>query len=627
MSTAYDFAMARDVEGYLDNERSQAQRATRSRANRRLWCFAGVCLLFFAVMDFRFVFDQQARTIACATFGVFVLWQLGVWARHRNQQTSRKDVAAHVEEQSGRETVVLTTAADAHVRASLSQNDVGQPMLDRLDRHASDLAEHIPTQLARGTFRWFVALVIVAVAFSMFGANGGMLSYRRILMPWMHLPYTQVELNGPSDKVATLTAFQLTGRLRGRAADDAQLHNSFNDQVIPVALSSNGSFTIDLPGLLEDGSFWVTAGDGVSETIHIRTFTHAEISGYEIEVTPPEYAARLAAKVEQPNFEVLRGSEVDYRVRFGHPIDTVHLVPSPDGQSVDDPAPIRMARTSDPLVYQVKLTNLSRDLTYRLEITDQLGDITRNDEPFRINVLEDGAPKLRITGHDAKRVLKKGDEDVRVRVKASDDVGLAEIKLVYRKAGTPGESIDVPVNEKKPFEFTTMSLIKLAPFELEPLDVVAVHAEGTDGNVIDGPGIGKSQVVVFEVPEPPKEQPPGQDSNGGSSNVVNPLEMQKYILDETSRLAGTESQRVFDDIQGEQDEANKFIEMMLSGVQSQVDDNPRARGMSAQLELALSTMRLSSRQLGKSRRGQSVLAQEFAVATLTEAAKMMGGDT
>ena len=53
----------------------------------------------------------------------------------------------------------------------------------------------------------------------------------------------------------------------------------------------------------------------MSDKIHIRTFTPAEIGGYEIDVTPPEYAARLAAKVEQPNFEVLRGSEVDYRVR------------------------------------------------------------------------------------------------------------------------------------------------------------------------------------------------------------------------------------------------------------------------------------------------------------------------
>lgn len=627
MSTAYDFSMAHDVEGYLDNERSLAHRAARSRANRKLWCFAATCLLFFAVLDFRLVFDQQARTIACAAFGSFVLWQLVAWVRHRSQQTSRKDVAAHVEEQSGRETIVLTTAADEHVRSTLSQNEGGQPLLDRLDQHASELAEQVPTQLTKGTFRWLAALVAVAVTFSLFGANGGMISYQRILMPWHHLPYTQVDLNGPDNKVPTLTAFQLTGQLRGRQTDDAKLHSSLNDEAVPVVLSTTGSFTIDLPGLSEDGSFWVTAGDGVSDTIHIRTFTEAEIGAYEIDVTPPEYAARLAAKVEQPNFEVLRGSEVDYRVRFSHPVESVHLVPSPDGQSVDDPAPIRMARTSDPLVYQVKLTNLAKDLTYRLEITDPAGDVTRNDEPYRIAVLPDEAPKLRITGHDAKRVLKKGDEDVRVRVKATDDVGLAEMKLVYRKAGKPGESIEVPVNEKKPFEFTTTSLLKLAPFELEPLDVVAIHAEGKDGNVIDGPGVGKSQVVVIEVPEPPKEQAPSDNSGGGSSNVVNPLEMQKYILDETSRLAGTESQRIFDDIRGEQDEANKFIEMMLEGVQSQVDDNPRARGMSAQLELALSTMRLSSRQLGKSRRGQSVLAQEFAVATLTEAAKMMGGDT
>ena len=112
MSTTHNVSTACDVEGYLDNERSRAHKTARRRANRKLWCFAAACLLFFAVLDFEFVFDQQARGVAGATFGLFVLWQLIAWARHRSQRKSRKDVAAHVEQQSGRETIVLTTAAD-----------------------------------------------------------------------------------------------------------------------------------------------------------------------------------------------------------------------------------------------------------------------------------------------------------------------------------------------------------------------------------------------------------------------------------------------------------------------------------------------------------------------------------
>ena len=96
---------------------------------------------------------------------------------------------------------------------------------------------------------------------------------------------------------------------------------------------------------------------------------------------------------------------------------------------------------------------------------------------------------------------------------------------------------------------------------------------------------------------------------------------------DTSKLVGNEAKKFFDDIREEQKEVNGFVETLLTNVRAKSDVNPRARGIAAQLELALSTMRLSARQLGKDRRDESLLAQEFAVATLTEAAKMMGGPT
>ena len=51
-----------------------------------------------------------------------------------------------------------------------------------------------------------------------------------------------------------------------------------------------------------------------------------------------------------------------------------------------------MERTEDPYVYRANLSQLSDDLTYRFVITDKRGDVTRNDEPYRILVMADEAP-------------------------------------------------------------------------------------------------------------------------------------------------------------------------------------------------------------------------------------------
>ena len=100
----------------------------------------------------------------------------------------------------------------------------------------------------------------------------------------------------------------------------------------------------------------------------------------------------------------------------------------------------------------------------------------------------------------------------------------------------------------------------------------------------------------------------GTGRNHSLELTVNPVESLVDVFSRHHRLLG-------------------FVETLLTNVQAKMDVNPRARGIAAQLELALSTMQLSSRQLGKDRRDESVLAQEFAVATLMEAAKMMGGPT
>ena len=616
---------------HLDAERRRADAARRRKSSTQLWSIGLICLIVFALLDYFFVFDRPIRALFFVILAGVVVWQFARFARACRRTISRKEIAGEVEQQSGQETVVLTTAADEHVRQTSVADEVGTTLLQRLDKQAIELARSTPLQAARAVIPWRRALFATAAVCCMFALSGGWWSYSRVLMPWARLPYTRVKLDGPTERIAALSPFQLSGTLRGRLKNTALLHSSVATTATQIPVDRDGKFAINLPGIAEASSFWVSAGDGTSRRIEIQVFKPAEFAEFVIQVNPPKYAAQLAKVEDGPNFEVLRGSRLDYRVRLTEEVRSLNLLILPDGTGrITGPVPFEP--TEDPLVYRLQTDKFSRDLNYRLELTHRNGDVSRNDEPFRILTMDDDPPHLTITEHNGKDVVKTGTEDVTVQLNATDDVGLASMKLVYRKIGKPGETKSVPVDGSYPLELKTKSLLELAPLELQPFDILAIHAEGQDGNTFDGPGIGKSQVVMIEVPEPPREDQAGggggnQGGGGGGGQTVNPLEMQKYILQDTSKLIAKSNPSQFEDLQKDQEEANFYTEQLLNNVKAQAGSNPQARGLAAQLELAFSTMKLSARQLTKTRRDQSVLAQEFAVATLTKAAQMMGGPT
>ena len=77
-------------------------------------------------------------------------------------------------------------------------------------------------------------------------------------------------------------------------------------------------------------------------------------------------------------------------------------------------------------------------------------------------------------------------------------------------------------------------LLALAPLDVKPLDIVAVHAEAEDSNALEGAGVGRSDVVYLEVPLPESDDGGGGGGGGGGGPPpINPLEMQMEILQAT----------------------------------------------------------------------------------------------
>ena len=117
---------------------------------------------------------------------------------------------------------------------------------------------------------------------------------------------------------------------------------------------------------------------------------------------------------------------------YGQPIGA-------DEPGAKEPAgPVFRPDAADPLVWEADWDlSAPEDIVYRIAIKGGHGDLVRNDEPWRINVLSDNPPVVRIQSHNGAEVIRVGNETVSFNLSAVDDVRLTGARLVFRKPGQP----------------------------------------------------------------------------------------------------------------------------------------------------------------------------------------------
>jgi hypothetical protein len=559
-------------------------------------------------------------------------------------------IAHQIEKEAGETASVVATAIDPAVRLTAGNEAFGGVMLERLDRLANDAIRAAPPSF-RGRLRVpgsFAAAALAAIVtlVSIQGPKGLL----RMLIPWMASPYTSLQLEGPKEAIAEGRPFTLIAQVSGVPVKVVTLYRQDSPLAIAEAAPGpDGVVRLAMNGMDGSAEFVVRAGDGQSAPLRVSPYPLPGVASFEIDVIPPEYAAHAKETKREPSFSVLRGSRLDYKVRLKAPAVSLVLersAPPPKEErvsrteqagmkrgmygepiGVEDPAsdqpgiPVFQPDPADPLVWHTDW-NLSREadeIVYRLVIKGQQGDLVRNEEPWRINVVADTPPVVRILSHDGGEVIRLGNETVQFNVSAVDDVRLSGARLVFRKPGQPHTRQEIKLPAEAGRSWSGAELLALAPMNVKPLDIIAVHAEAEDSNALEGAGIGRSEVVYLEVPLPESEDDGGGEGGGGSGPPpVNPLELQMEILKATVVMPDNAPASDRETVAYDQRKNAEYTGMMARA----------AAGMFLQdladvLEKARISMAAAVSVLDKKAAVQAVPDEEAALAHLIEAAKML----
>lgn len=559
-------------------------------------------------------------------------------------------IAHQVEAGAGETAPVVATAIDPAVRITAGGEALGGVMLDRLDRLAAAAIRKAPPSF-RGRLRvpaaFAAAAVATVVALPAFQGSNGLL---RMMIPWVASPYTKLTLEGPKEPLAEGRPFTLTARVSGVPAKMVALYRHDSPQVLAEAAPDpQGLVRLAVDGLDGPADFVVRAGDGRSAPVRVTPYFLPSIKSFEITVTPPEYAAHAQATKIAPSFLMLRGSRLGYRVHLKAPAVSITLersAPPPkeerisvaeqaklkssifgqrigveDSAATEPAIPVFRPDPADPLTWQSDwdVSSETEDIVYWLAIQGEHGDLVRNDEPWRINVVEDSPPVVRIQSHNGSEVIRLGNETVQFKLSAVDDVRINSVRLVFRKPGQPHTRQEIKLPTDAGRSWSGAELLALAPMDVKPLDIIAVHAEAEDSNAIEGAGVGRSEVVYLEVPLPESNDDGGGGGGGGNGPPpINPLEIQMEILKATVVLPDSAPAADRETIAHDQRQNAEYTGMM-----AQAAEGIPMPELAAVLEKARLSMEEAARVLDKLPAVKAVPDEEAALGSLIDAAKML----
>jgi hypothetical protein len=264
--------------------------------------------------------------------------------------------------------------------------------------------------------------------------------------------------------------------------------------------AKDGKFVRALENVQQPFDYTVRLNDGVSRTHHVTVVPRPTTASIQCEQTFPAYTKLPITKRALGDLTLLAGSKL-----------SLTALATRDLKS----AVLRLAGLSNDIPMQLSATN-SRELRgefpipakglsgFSIEMLDTDGMESRDSAIYRIDVVPDRAPKVKIVYPDRREELVTRQAMQPIGFEAADDFRIALARLRYRV----GESEDAEIKTIE-LDLGTNAVKELRNrYEWSIRDFQPPLAEGTrvefwlemqDNNDVTGPGLGTTEHQLLRV--------------------------------------------------------------------------------------------------------------------------------
>ncbi|HLH53608.1 MAG TPA: DUF4175 family protein [Verrucomicrobiae bacterium] len=599
-------------ESFAKQRLSQACRAI-DRSARLRWTLIVcqvlvVAFLAFALMDYWLILPVLWRTAGSLALAGVIAWGIAGWVRYRLRPTHLKQGALAIEAKRPELGCEVSTAAEYLSGEKKIEHEYESELAAALEAKTAQALVQSPV-LASGTRR-FAAFLLVSLLLLLalaLIAPGGFTALERAAVPFSKAHYTSVQVQPGDFEVPIGSSLSITNAFSGRLPSDARFSwteaGNLQWQTAALTTGTQGIYFHTLTNLQSDIVYHVAGNDALSPDYKITTYIPPAVKEFNVQLTYPAYTQLPGAVQKSPDITAVRATTASIVIR-----PNVDLAQAKLRLGSNE---LAMARNPDGT--WTANVPLKTDSDYWISLSDRKGHSSTNDKPYHLTAVPDNPPKVEITD-PGKDIRSSATNKVLVKISASDDFGVEKIKLVYNKLGGAEVTMDAQRESSHNGEIVAKVELDLSSLELKEYDVVAYHAEATDNNTLDGPGVGKSPVYFIEI----TDQEGSPSLAKGQGKKVNLLVIQKQIIADTTVMASNAPTDKFKEMTLRQRDAAEFGHMYLEAIS---DGN--ADAAVSEMKAALSEMELAGNQLEKQQQAQSLPHEESALAHLYQVVKLM----
>ena len=319
-------------------------------------------------------------------------------------------------------------------------------------------------------------------------------------------------------------------------------------------------FAYEIFNIDADMEYYVVANEATSERYTVEVFEMPKVTEISVAYTYPDYTGlKPVVQTGTGNIHAVVGTQAEIRLTTNKAIQTASIAtssqPSAVGQEpsgTDENNDLPRAESQQPIAINGNTLTTTIDVVENGSYAIQLLCIDgfNNEIPieYTIKAIPDAVPEVVIKepGRDVK--VTKLDE-VEIIAEATDDYGVAELKLMYRvgsdalqelvmesAVSTPIVGSESGADTRRVADGTYT--FYLEEFDVEPGDVISYYAHATDNNTRTGPGEASSDIYFIEI-RPFNENFHEGEGEPGQPAEPNPLleviSSQKEIIRETSK--------------------------------------------------------------------------------------------
>ena len=409
-------------------------------------------------------------------------------------------------------------------------------------------------------------------------------SLLRVLAPWERtdpILTTKLTVEPGNARILRGKSLPIHATITGKSADKVVLtyentreRDASTSEIITTEQQINmlqnpndkRGFAYEIFNIDADMEYYIGANEVTSERYTVEVFDMPRVTEISVAYTYPDYTGlKPVVQTGTGNIQAVVGTQAELKFVTNKAIQTAAFSLNRDTEQIsffEDSTGTLESDTTQMVISDGNTLTTTVDIIGDGRYTVDLLCIDgfNNEIPieYTIKAIPDAAPEVVVKepGRDVK-TTKLGE--VEIIAEATDDYGVAELKLRYRIGdddlqefvlnsipSSSGTDEDESIRDTSTHRFVDGSYtFYLEEFDVEPGDVISYYAYATDNNTRTGPGEASSDIYFIEIRPFNEDFHEGEAQQAQAQAEPNPLlgiiASQKQVIRETWKHANVQS--------------------------------------------------------------------------------------